>query len=1026
MATKTTSKLILPGIGTDQDQRVVDALDPQKLKLLNFGVADWMKFAWLFAEKVNYFNSDNQEAGNWQDFFIEESKIKSFLDTLETDQSLTPHLTLFVCFLKLLENSRDHFNLLSKRHLDFYYQKILKIEKQAAVSDQVHLIFELAKNVSQAKIDENTALDAGKDSAGKKLVYNTEEELVANKTTITQLKNMYHHTCDLVVGKNALKACSVANSLDGKGKALPENDAKWYPFGYVQSTYSDEMPELPNARLGFAIASSLLLLKEGTRTIDLKLQFQNLLPANLDELAIKCISVYLSGEKKWLGPFSLIPTTATSGSELIFKLELDKKTEAVSTYNPAVLGEHFSTTDPVMRFLIDTGTDDGYSFATAVAANNLKLATLIVDVKEMSGIDIENDMGALNVKKPFMPFGPIPVKGSNFTVRNEEIFRKDWTSFHLNVNWMNTPDSFRNQYFAYREDFRSETTSKRYKERILIDAKDPSGFKQDSANLIVKNDDYFKVSVNIFSSNDWILADESKAEEVLFIAEDGSYKSQFTVSNNNQEFDTGENGGLRLTLKNSFLHEMYPRIYAMAMMDETKTALIPKEPYTPLVGVLSVGYAAETTVSFETAESYLDNQINLFHEHPFGQSQEHAFLKPKPLFATAPVVTLIPDYQPGGELYLGLKDAEPLQQLAVLFQIFEGSENPLAIGFEEGEVMEWSVLCANNWKVLDSNHLIANVTDNFLKSGIVKFSIPAEATKNNTLLPSGLIWVKVRMNKKFDAVCKIIDILPQAVVATFTNQGNELSHLKNGLQAKTISKLVERKQEVKSVSQPFNSFGGKPEETDEAYYRRISERLRHKNRAITLWDYEHLILQEFPEIHKVRCLNHTMGESFLAPGNVTLVVIPDIQNRNVFDLYEPRVSKATLNKIQNYINQLNSLHVNAVVNNPEYESVEISLKVRFYAGYDENYYKKVLQEDITKLLSPWAFERTIDLDFGTELHKSIVISYIEKLNYVDYIADLKMKHKDEFKTAVAPSGPKAILVSAKEHPVDIQPAVCPK
>jgi len=471
---------------------------------------------------------------------------------------------------------------------------------------------------------------------------------------------------------------------------------------------------------------------------------------------------------------------------------------------------------------------------------------------------------------------------------------------------------------------------------------------------------------------------------------------------------------------------MYPRIYAMAMMDETKTALIPKEPYTPLIESFTVGYTAETTATFETTESYSANQISLYHEHPFGQNQEHAVLKPKPLFATTPVVTLLPDYQPGGELYLGLKDAEPLQQLAVLFQIFEGSENPSAIGFEEGEKMEWSVLCSNNWKVLDSNHLIANVTDNFLKSGIVKFSIPAEATKNNTLLPSGLIWVKVRMYKKFDAVCKIIDIMPQAVVAKFTDQGNELSHLKNGLQAKTISKLVERKQEIKSVSQPFNSFGGKPEETDDSYYRRISERLRHKNRAITLWDYEHIILQEFPEIHKVRCLNHTLGNSYLSPGNVTIVVIPDIQNRNVFDLYEPRVSKATLNKIQAHIGQLNSLHVNAVVINPEYEPVEISLKVRFHVGFDENYYKKVLQEDITKLLSPWAFERTIDLNFGTELHKSIVISYIEKLSYVDYIADLKMKHKGEFKSSVSPSGPKAILVSAKEHPVEIQPAICPK
>ena len=742
--------------------------------------------------------------------------------------------------------------------------------------------------------------------------------------------------------------------------------------------------------------------------------------------ATKCIGVFLSGEKKWLGPFSVEVTKPAGVSSLNFKIELDKKTEAVSAYNPTVLGEHFSTTDPVMRFLIDTGTADGYAFATAFASNNLKSATLIVDVKEMTAIDIENDLGILNAKKPFMPFGPIPVKGSNFTVRKNEIFSKDWTSLTLKVNWMNTPDSFRNQYFAYREDFRSETTSKRYKERILIDAKDPSGFNQNSTNLIVKNDSYFKVSVNVHSANDWILADETKQEEALFIADAGSYKSQFAVSNSNQKFDTGENGGLRLTLKNSFLHDMYPRIYAMAMMDETKTALIPKEPYTPLIESFTVGYTAETTATFETTESYSANQISLYHEHPFGQNQEHAVLKPKPLFATTPVVTLLPDYQPGGELYLGLKDAEPLQQLAVLFQIFEGSENPSAIGFEEGEKMEWSVLCSNNWKVLDSNHLIANVTDNFLKSGIVKFSIPAEATKNNTLLPSGLIWVKVRMYKKFDAVCKIIDIMPQAVVAKFTDQGNELSHLKNGLQAKTISKLVERKQEIKSVSQPFNSFGGKPEETDDSYYRRISERLRHKNRAITLWDYEHIILQEFPEIHKVRCLNHTLGNSYLSPGNVTIVVIPDIQNRNVFDLYEPRVSKATLNKIQAHIGQLNSLHVNAVVINPEYEPVEISLKVRFHVGFDENYYKKVLQEDITKLLSPWAFERTIDLNFGTELHKSIVISYIEKLSYVDYIADLKMKHKGEFKSSVSPSGPKAILVSAKEHPVEIQPAICPK
>ena len=36
------------------------------------------------------------------------------------------------------------------------------------------------------------------------------------------------------------------------------------------------------------------------------------------------------------------------------------------------------------------------------------------------------------------------------------------------------------------------------------------------------------------------------------------------------------------------------------------------------------------------------------------------------------------------------------------------------------------------------------------------------------------------------------------------------------------------------------------------YYTRVSERLRHKNRAIQLWDYEHLILQNFPHLYRVK------------------------------------------------------------------------------------------------------------------------------------------------------------------------------
>jgi hypothetical protein len=97
-------------------------------------------------------------------------------------------------------------------------------------------------------------------------------------------------------------------------------------------------------------------------------------------------------------------------------------------------------------------------------------------------------------------------------------------------------------------------------------------------------------------------------------------------------------------------------------------------------------------------------------------------------------------------------------------------------------------------------------------------------------------------------------------------------------------------------------------------------------------------------------------------------------------------------------------------------------------GIDENYYLNVLNDDITKLLSPWAFNRDVGLQFGQTFHKSVLVKYIEELGYVDYITDVKLFQLtkqssntigDEVKVA-SPSNPMAVLVSAKSH--DVKPA----
>ena len=157
-----------------------------------------------------------------------------------------------------------------------------------------------------------------------------------------------------------------------------------------------------------------------------------------------------------------------------------------------------------------------------------------------------------------------------------------------------------------------------------------------------------------------------------------------------------------------------------------------------------------------------------------------------------------------------------------------------------------------------------------------------------------------------------------------------------------------------------------------------------------------------------------------------IIVIPDIENNNVFDIYQPRVSKATLNEIQNFVNERNTLHVDAVVANPEYEEVTIELGVKFRKGYDESYHLKKLNEDITRLLSPWAFKETAKIEFGTTLHRSTLIHYIEKLQYVDYVEDVKMIKSGKPFTLVSPETPIAILVSARQHDLRLASDSCKK
>jgi hypothetical protein len=1034
MSNCNTILSVLTSNGSDQKQRYLNALQPENIRLNDFELTDWVLFAHNFSEYVNYFETSNSQtpSGNWKPFFdffkwngekpsienqLKLDRVKKELtDLIEENKkgyAITPHLTLFLTFLMLLENSKKRYNNLTKRHLDFYYTQILHIDKLPATPDKVYLIFELAKNALQEKIETNTGFDGGKDALGKTRTYYSNNELIANKTVVSSLKNIYND-----IDEKKITASAVANSYDGLGAAFPDkNNTQWWPFGYIDKT--GVLPKLPNPALGFAVASPILLLSEGKRSIQMSFTFQNNITAITSAIIKECLSLQLTTAKKWL-EVAEISSSLPIKSGSTYTTSVSGKTMTITGYDAKVYGEEFATNLPVAKFNLDITKANGYDLYKLLAENKLENIIINIDVQNIKNAVLENDFGSINAAKPFFPFSPQPVDNSNFLVKYSEAFTKKWENISIDVLWKNTPVDFVEHYKAYKTTALNTISVGAFKSSVLNAS---NGFI--STGGIVTANSYFQYQPAILSNNIW----QNYGSAATLFTATNPFKTTLNITNSN--FITEKNGQLKLTLTKSFLHKLYPKIYALALSTDDANVVIPNEPYTPLAENLVLNYTASETTKFsvtvgETLEGiYTKNEARLFHIHPFGYSEEHSYLKSLLDYVENENSYLFPTYCKGGELFIGLENVKELQQITLLFQVLEGSENPTTPSFTGKQKIEWSVLGNNEWRILNPSDILGNETDNLLQSGILKFNLPKEATQNNTRLPKNYIWLKAKMHKKFDVVCKVTGIHSQAVLAAFQDNANDLSHLKTGLEAGTISKLLQRLSNVKSVTQPYNSFDYKPVESSEDYYRRISERLRHKNRAVTMWDYEHIVLQKFPELYKVKCLNHTCDDSYQSPGNVTLVVIPDTVNKNVFDIYQPRVSTATLNKVKKHIDQLNSMHVTTFVINPKYEEVQVDLKVKFKPGFDENFYMQQLNADIIKFLSPWALDKNIPITFGVTIHSSLLINYIEKLGYVDYLQDVKLlKNGVLSDKAAVPSNPKSILVSAKSHVISTNVTQC--
>lgn len=962
--------------GTNQLERISEFLAAGFVNIDERSPEDLMQLVYLLAEKLAFYNPNNQPSGSWQVVLGDLSVLQDFGTTEAQDKP--PHIGLLQTLVQLYGHAQNELNTITERHLAHYYGTLLKIPPKKPVPDQVQLVLDLAKSTTfdEYLLRSNTAFDAGLDVDKKPLIYETDQEAIISRAAVRQIKTLY---LDEENGHTRIKMAPIADSLDGIGEPLEENAPYWATFGESQAGKGEEEHTMVDASIGFAICSSVLLLREGERTITVDIDFfpnaEFTGPISLQN----AFDLRYSSTEAWEEPsfftaslISIVP--AENVWQLQLRITIDTSRPAFDFFNADVLQEAYPTTSPILKVILRPESQ-GYD-----ALRQLKVDTVAisVEVEDMKDHLIQNDFGVLNPQSPFLPFGPQPVLNSRFYIGNAEVFQKKLNHLTLTLDWHDIPDpDFANHYSAYNL---------------------PLGFGNTS----------FDARIDLLLNTSW--AHRLKAPEPLFDTLDASLPK--TVDIAQVDFDlatagveyvaepsvdpirpigvTTNRGFIRVELIaptgsfRAFGHKEFVPLYterAIALATHTPpgpTPILPNPPYTPCLKGLRMGYRSEKTIqsAFQTTDEAL------FQIGPFGF---------RPLDASYHA-ELVPLLTEEGSMIIGLDGFSAPQTLNLLFELEEGTADRSVL--LEAENITWHYLSENRWIKLSAQEILAEDTKGFKQSGIISLILPKDASDTNTYLPTGLFWIKATAAIGARGANMLKNIFSNAVNATLRMDGkNYDAHLAKPLPAETVGALVNRVREIKKVTQPLRSNKGQSSETPSYYNARISERLRHKQRAVQFWDYERMVLEAFPDIFKVKCLSHTGPSAEQQAGSITLVVISDLRNKDTSNPFEPSTSLLVLEEVKEFITQYLSPFVTVFVEQPLYESILVDAKIGFLPGFDPGFYSNQLNAELKQFLSPWAFEEGMDIEIGGAIYKSSILHFMETRPYVDFVVDFKLYHK---------------------------------
>ena len=245
-------------LGTATGQPVVNNLDG--INKLND------QFYSLFPVFLEVVKSVSLEAKNNLELSLVHSKE-------EFQKKHQPHLALLFAFLNIFRFLQDDLNQFTRRHLDFFYKDILRFSAGPAIPDRVHVLFEIQKQLKNYMLEKGLLVKGGKDDKKQEMLFGLDGEIVVNKTEILEkrtffLNNQEAHQQTYVEG---IYMAQDATKADGIDKEFQDEISNFPTLGAKNSKYRDPETKIikpyANGKTGFILASPVLFLEGGTRTI---------------------------------------------------------------------------------------------------------------------------------------------------------------------------------------------------------------------------------------------------------------------------------------------------------------------------------------------------------------------------------------------------------------------------------------------------------------------------------------------------------------------------------------------------------------------------------------------------------------------------------------------------------------------------------------------------------------------------------------------------------------------------------------